>query len=290
METAASKLPELKRVAVFDVYGTLTVEKPQSMEMYMNVNHLCEKKKLNPQTYTEQVYQQACNQNFTWLDNHLDVVQLTAFLNETDTSAYQNSMNFLGKEANPVYQAPLKSLFYLPMAELIEYLLTNDFLVYLVSGSDEIFIRGMIKEDEFDDLDQKKLNISESHVLSQTVLLHLSEQDGTYIRTYKFRPPNNWNEGKAERIRMDLGETPPLLAVGSSMGDYPMLSYLFKSASVNGLSMIINHDDSARECSYEDKELLQKAHDNSWLIISMKGDFKRLFPSSVKLAKSAIGY
>ncbi|WP_062262975.1 HAD family hydrolase [Endozoicomonas arenosclerae] len=191
VKEVVSRLPVSQRVVVFDVDGTLIVEKPQPMAMFMGVDHLCEKKKLHPETFTGQVYEQACLRNFTWLDTHLNAVQLTAFLNETADSTRRYGVNYLNKPANPVYQAPLRSLFYLPMADLIEYLLENQFMVYLVSGSDETFVRALVNSAEFDDLDQDKLNIPDSHVLSQTVLLHLNEKDGTFVRTYQFRPPNN---------------------------------------------------------------------------------------------------
>ncbi|WP_062262978.1 hypothetical protein [Endozoicomonas arenosclerae] len=86
---------------------------------------------------------------------------------------------------------------------------------------------------------------------------------------------------------MGLGNTAPTMAVGNSMGDYQMLGYLSDSVPEGGLSMVINHDDPVRECAYEDEELLEKAREKGWLVISMKNDFKRLFSTGVKRLKGS---
>ena len=105
------------------------------MQMYLDTEHLCEKKEHNPFIFNATVYQMACAKNYTWLDQHLNTVQLTAFYNETQNAFNSASSGFVQKPENPVYKAPLDQLFYQPMAELLAYLISQKFMVYLVSGS-----------------------------------------------------------------------------------------------------------------------------------------------------------
>lgn len=44
--------------------------------------------------------------------------------------------------------------------------------------------------------------------------------------------------------------------------------------------MIINHDDSTREYYYQEKDnaSLNAAAQNNWQVVSMKSDWKKIFP------------
>jgi hypothetical protein len=54
----------------------------------------------------------------------------------------------------------------------------------------------------------------------------------------------------------------PVIAVGSSAGDYPMPEYS-KNAHFS-LQMIVNHDDSVRECNYEAEKMKKLCQENRW--------------------------
>ena len=130
-------------------------------------------------------------------------------------------------------------------------------------------------------------DIPDNQALSQTVLLHFNADTGTFVRSYQFRLPGTWKDGKAEVLRMDLGKIKPILAFGNTMGDFEMLEYVERPGMHSGgLSLVLNHDDAKRECFYEDKELLEKARANRWVIVSMKEDFEVLFKPEVVRQKA----
>jgi hypothetical protein len=42
--------------------------------------------------------------------------------------------------------------------------------------------------------------------------------------------------------------------------------------------MVINHDDAGREFEYHADEVLKSAQERRWLIVSIKRDWKLIFP------------
>jgi hydroxymethylpyrimidine pyrophosphatase-like HAD family hydrolase len=86
--------------------------------------------------------------------------------------------------------------------------------------------------------------------------------------------PINDEGGKVVNILYKIGKV-PVIAIGNSPGDYPMLQY--SKNSPNSLQLIVNHDDSAREYVYDDEIMKNMCKENGWLEVSMKNDFKVVF-------------
>ena len=85
---------------------------------------------------------------------------------------------------------------------------------------------------------------------------------------------NRYEEGKAVNILYKVGKV-PVIAIGNSPGDYPMLQYCKNSP--NSLQMIVSHDDSLREYYYDTDTMRTMCKENKWQEISMKNDFKEIF-------------
>jgi hypothetical protein len=95
--------------------------------------------------------------------------------------------------------------------------------------------------------------------------------------------------GKPEGIHLVIGRRPHA-AFGNSTGDQQMLEYT-TIGNEAGLGMLVLHDDAAREYAYGPAEglpdtkvgtftqpLYEEAKKRGWLVVSMKGDWRRLFP------------
>ncbi len=90
--------------------------------------------------------------------------------------------------------------------------------------------------------------------------------------------------GKPVGINKFIGRR-PIAAFGNSDGDLQMLQWT-TAGEGRRLGMIVHHDDADREYAYDrdshvgrlDKALDQ-APDAGWLIVSMKRDWKTVFPS-----------
>jgi hypothetical protein len=107
------------------------------------------------------------------------------------------------------------------------------------------------------------------------------------------RPPkllvNNNFSGKAKDIYLFIGG-PPQAAFGNSPGDREMLEYT-QAGGKGALMMLVLHDDPTREYAYGPAQglpaskigtfpqaLYDEARTKGWNVISMKNDWKRIFP------------
>jgi hypothetical protein len=88
---------------------------------------------------------------------------------------------------------------------------------------------------------------------------------------------------KPVNIQLHIGRR-PLLAFGNSDGDREMLEY---TDAGNGprLMLLLHHDDASREWAYDRKssigrldKALDEAVQRGWIVVSMKSDFKTIFP------------
>lgn len=99
---------------------------------------------------------------------------------------------------------------------------------------------------------------------------------------------NDDKAGKPEGIHLMIGRR-PYAAFGNSDGDREMLEYT-GAGSGTRLKMLVQHDDGAREYAYGPAQglsatkigaftqaLFDEAKKNSWTVISMKNDWKRIF-------------
>ena len=95
--------------------------------------------------------------------------------------------------------------------------------------------------------------------------------------------------GKPENIHLMIGRR-PVAAFGNSTGDQQMLEYT-KAGGKARLSMLVLHDDATREYAYGPgrglpdsrvgtftQSLYDEAQRDHWIVISMKKDWKRVFP------------
>ena len=78
------------------------------------------------------------------------------------------------------------------------------------------------------------------------------------------------------RIR-ERGLLPSIFAFGNSSGDLAMLQMTAASGMPN-MVCILDHDDSEREFEYHKPNLLKAATKNEWTVVSIKRDFKVVFP------------
>jgi len=99
---------------------------------------------------------------------------------------------------------------------------------------------------------------------------------------------NDNDAGKPEGIHLMIGRRPQA-AFGNSTGDRQMLEYT-KAGDGARLAMLVLHDDAQREYAYGPAQglpntrvgtftpvLYDEAKKQGWVVISMKGDWKRIF-------------
>jgi len=258
------------RRAFFDMDGTILCEKPDYIEVALTKHRLSEKVKLNPQLESNPIYRAVLDGDADYLYKNIKTAIAEAFGGETLKFYIDYSRRFLSTEKHPRFKQPYLQLFYLPMIELIDYLSDHGFKVYIVSTSQQEFIRSVSKE---------ILNIPRDQIIGTMVGFSLKyegkDKKPVFVRKKSYFEPYNADENKVVRIR-ERGVLSAIFAFGNSSGDLAMLEVTAASDAPN-MVCILDHDDPVREFEYHKPNLLKIAAKSGWNIVSMKRDFKVIF-------------
>lgn len=180
---------------------------------------------------------------------------------------------------------PLKwgEAFYLPMVEVMKYLQSNGFKIYVVSGTERELVRILVCD---------LLGIPNENIIGtdiKTVAAHQGETDGLNY-TYKSDDYlvrggfviKNLKMNKVSSIVREIGRQ-PVLAFGNSSGDAAMLNYTINGNKYKSAAFFLLCDDVERELGNLKKaEKCQKlADENGWIPVSMRDDFKTIYGDNV---------
>jgi hypothetical protein len=180
----------------------------------------------------------------------------------------------------PRFKKPYTELAYQPMLELLEYLRTNGFKPYIVSGGGVEFMRPMT---------EKVYGVPSEQVIGSSIETKYEIKDGkpVLMRLPKIDFIDD-KAGKPVGINKFIGKR-PVAAFGNSAGDREMLEWTGAGSGAR-LMMLVFHDDAEREYAYGPAEglpdtkfgtfpqsLMEEANGKGWIVISMKRDWARVF-------------
>ena len=190
------------------------------------------------------------------------------------------------KEPAPGYEGMTRGeSFYKPMLEIIDYLQANDFTVYVVSGTDRLIVRGIVKG---------TLDIPMSQVIGSdetTVATGQGIDDGL---DYTFSEGDelvlggdfvvkNLKMNKVSVIAQEIGEK-PVLSFGNSSGDSSMCEYVTTDNPYRSLAFMLCCDDTEREFGNVEKaeKMETLCAEQNWIPISMKNDWTTIYGDGVR--------
>jgi hypothetical protein len=161
------------------------------------------------------------------------------------------------------------------MVELLAYLRANGFRTFIVSGGGVEFMRPWT---------ERVYGIPPEQVVGSSIRTRYEVRDG--LPMIARLPEIDFIDDKAGKpvgINKFIGRR-PVLAFGNSDGDFEMLEWT-TSGTGPRLGLILHHDDSVREWAY-DRESgigrlargLDEAPKRGWRIVSMKDDWKQIYP------------
>jgi phosphoglycolate phosphatase-like HAD superfamily hydrolase len=133
------------RRAFFDMDGTILCEKPDYIEVALTRHRLLEKVRLKPQLESNPIYKAVLDGDTGYLYKNIKAAIAEAFEGESLQFYIEYTRRFLSEEKHPKFNRPYIQLFYQPMIELIDYLTDHGFKVYIVSTSQQEFIRSISK-------------------------------------------------------------------------------------------------------------------------------------------------
>lgn len=161
------------------------------------------------------------------------------------------------------------------MLQLLDYLRSNGFTTYIVSGGGIEFLRTW---------SERVYGIPPAQVIGSSIQTEYDVVDGTPIL---FRLPKtnfiNDKAGKPIGINQHIGKR-PIFASGNSDGDFEMLEWVTSGDGAR-FGLILHHTDVDREYAYDREshvgrldKALDQAADRGWTVIDMKNDWKEVFP------------
>lgn len=257
-------VPTEYRIATFDMDGTILVEKPISVNQAFAYDYLKTVGENSPPLAQVQPYKAMRTGDTEYIDRNMVQVLTTAYMGYSQEDYKKRAIEFTTTHQHPRYQRPYAELFYAPMLELIRYLRSNQFRVFIVSGSTQAFVRSVVKN---------KTGMENSNLMGTQIDLAYQAGSGgdSFSRNGKFRDLGVAGPGKPLAIEYQIGEK-PILAFGNTVGDQAMFDYTATNHRKH-LVLCLNHDDGDREYAYENKVRYQP----EWLKISMKTDFAVVF-------------
>jgi phosphoglycolate phosphatase-like HAD superfamily hydrolase len=166
---------------------------------------------------------------------------------------------------------------YQPMLELLAYLRANGFKTFIVSGGGIDFMRPWTEQ---------VYGIPPEQVVGSSIKTKFEMRDGkpALVRLPELNFIDD-KEGKPVGIQVHIGRR-PIAAFGNSDGDRQMLEWTQAGRGAR-LMMLVHHDDAKREWAYGAEShigtfsdsLMAEANKSGWMVISMKDDWRRIFPS-----------
>jgi len=274
-KTSSDFVPIADRIAVFDNDGTLWNEKPLYIPMEYEINYIQEVVKTKPEMLKNKLYEGLAEGNLAIMKEYstFDLINqlFAAHDQQLEKDYYQSVYTFLTENNHPKFNRPFKEMVYQPMVELVLYLQDHDFKVFIVTGGEITFVRTV--SEEIYDIPAEKV------IGSNIQLAYVSDSLGQrLIRTNKVISAND-KHIKPANIGLHIGKK-PIFAAGNSDGDYEMMEY---TLSGNGPSMaiLVHHDDEKREYKYMHgaEKAVEDANTKGWHVVSMKKDFKQIFPN-----------
>jgi hypothetical protein len=183
---------------------------------------------------------------------------------------------FFATVKHPTLNRPFQEVAYQPMLELLQYLRANGFKTYICSGGGVDFMRVVAME---------LYGIPREQVIGSNQKKEFLQSEGRW----GFTPTgkiDSFNDKEIKLVNIDLHiGRKPLLAAGNerASGDIAMLRYS-QSRKGPSLQLLVNHNDASREFAYDepDNASLNAAKQGGWTVISMKDDWKTIFPPEKK--------
>ena len=278
-------VPLQERIATFDQDGTLWVEHPIYSQVVYCLDRVPALAETDPKLKDVEPFKTVLSGNreaIAKLSLHDLEKIFFATLSGMSVDDFEAEVkNWLASAKDGRWKRPYTELIYQPMLEVMQYLRTNGFKTYIVTGGGQDFVRVY---------SERVYGIPPEQVVgSAEGTKYGYQKDGTPFLTKEPKLLlNDDNAGKPEGIHLMIGRR-PYAAFGNSTGDRQMLEYTGAGDGAR-LMMLVLHDDAQREYAYGpaqglpetkvgtfSQELYDEAKKKNWTVISMKNDWKRVF-------------
>ncbi len=289
-ENSASFIPVEYRVAVFDFDGTLFCETDPNYFDYCLIKHrVLEDPNYRPTEFELEVGNKIKEQNETGKSfpelpvDHAKTVA-SSFKGFTMDEFFDYIAEFKKTPMDSYDGMTRGEGYYLPMRQVVDYLLANQFRVYVVTGTDRFIARGLIRDE---------LGIPMSQIIGSDETLVATGQGDTDPLNYTFKSSDkmvfggefivkNLKNNKVIVIMQEIGQQ-PVLSFGNSTGDASMAMYTITNNQYESRAFMLCCDDTVRENGNEKKakQMEDLCKQYGWTAVSMKNDWKTIYGDKV---------
>jgi len=279
-------VPIPERIAVFDNDGTLWCEQPLPVQLYFVLDRVKALAPQHPEWKTKEPFASLLNGDLKKAlaggDHALLELAMATHAGMTTVEFEQIVKDWIATAKHPKTGKLFTDMVYQPMLEVLAYLRANGFKTFVVSGGGIEFMRPWMEQ---------VYGIPPEQVIGSSVKTKFEMRDGKPVLVRL--PELNFNDDKGDKpvgINEHIGRR-PIAAFGNSVGDKEMLEYT-QGGSGARFELLVLHDDAAREYAYGPARSLpnvklgaftpaldELAKKNGWTVVSMKDDWKQVFPA-----------
>jgi phosphoglycolate phosphatase-like HAD superfamily hydrolase len=275
-------VPPAERIAVFDNDGTLWAEQPIYVQLAFALDRIKALAPDRPEWTAKQPFKGVLEGDLKAVlaGGMASIGQLVmaSHVGNTTEEFEQIVTDWLATARHPASKRRYDEMVYQPMLEVLNYLRSNGYKTYIVSGGGVEFMRPWA---------ERVYGIPPEQVVGSRVKVKYEVRNGTPVL---LRLPeldlNDDKAGKPVGIHQVIGRR-PIMAFGNSDGDFEMLEWT-TSGTGPRFALIVHHTDAGREWAYDRESHigqlargLDEAPKRGWVIADMKNDWKRVFPDDV---------
>ena len=273
-------VPVPERIAVFDNDGTLWCEKPLPVQLYFALDRVKALAPQHPEWATTEPFASILEGDpksaLAGGERALLELVMATHTGNTTEEFERIVKDWIASAKHPKTGRHFTEMVYQPMLEVLAYLRANGFKTFIVSGGGIEFMRPWA---------EKVYGIPPEQVVGSSVQTKFELRDGKPVLVRL--PELNFNDdkgGKPVGINRHIGRR-PVMAFGNSDGDLQMLEWTAAGSGAR-FCLYIHHDDDAREYVYDRQDGLARlvkgldeAAARGWTVVSMKSDWKTLYPA-----------
>ena len=278
-------MPVKERIATFDQDGTLWVEHPAYAQAAFALDRIRAMAPDHPEWSSVEPFRTVLSGDRSALGrltekDWMEIVGVT-HAGMTTEAFLKIAGKWIQTAKHPRFNRAYTELVYQPMLEVMDYLRANGFKTYIVTGGGQEFVR-IYAEHVY--------GVPPEQVVGSSIVTQY-QMKGDHPVLMRMPKPFfvDDGDGKAVGINMFIGRR-PYAAFGNSDGDREMLEWTGAGDGPR-LKMLVHHDDPVREYAYGpagglpetkigtfSEALMAEAKSRNWTVISMKNDWKRIFP------------
>jgi hypothetical protein len=281
-EGGAEFVPPAERIATFDNDGTLWCEQPMQVQVFFLIDRIRQLAASDPAMKERQPFKALLAHDLNTLHGlgkrAVFELAFTAHAGVTEDEFDRVARAWFATAAHPQLGRLFTRCTFQPQLELLAYLHEHDFKTFIVSGGGIDLIRAFA---------EGAYGIPRERIIGSSVKTRF-DASGSSTLLMKLSELNSFDdrEAKVQNIGLHIGRR-PILAFGNSDGDLAMLRYTRTGPGAR-LALLVHHDDAEREFAYDREfrlsplvEALDNATQYSITVVSMKRDWKAVFPDAI---------